>query len=343
MRPYEHGGDIYRNRVRLDFSVNTNPLGIPESVIKALGERLGACANYPDPHCEALCCAIARFEGVPQSHIICGNGAADLIYRLVFSQKPKQALVCAPTFSEYERAVLISGGVVKYHTLREVEGFALTRRILDEISIGTDMVFVCNPNNPTGKLADGALLQAIAERCLACGATLVVDECFLPFTSGKSLKTLPQVVVLKAFTKLYAMAGLRLGYLLCGNADITNAVWDHAQTWSVSALAQIAGVAALEQSGDWVKQTLDVIQTERESLCAQLRALGLRVWESDANFILLRSERPLYGPLLKRGILVRCCANFKGLGENDIRIAVKLRAENQALVATIKQALAGEG
>ena len=342
LQSYEHGGDIYRNQVRLDFSVNTNPLGMPENVLSALRENLGVCENYPDPRCESLCRAVARAEGVPESGVVCGAGAADIIYRLVFSAKPKKALVCAPTFSEYERAVLISGGQVKYHSLREEEGFALTERIVEDITADMDMVFLCNPNNPTGKLTDTELLRTVAEACLNRGAALVLDECFLPFTRGESLKSLPQVAVLKAFTKFYSMAGLRLGYLLCGDTRIINSVRDHAQLWSVSAPAQIAGIAALETRG-WAERTLELVETERVRLTARLRETGLRVFGSDANFLLLKSEgKPLYEPLLKRGILVRGCANFMGLNEDYIRIAVKKREQNEELIEEIGNIIRGE-
>ncbi|MCL2409850.1 MAG: aminotransferase class I/II-fold pyridoxal phosphate-dependent enzyme [Oscillospiraceae bacterium] len=335
MQSYEHGGDIYRNNVRVDFSVNTNPLGMPKAVSAALRENLDVCEKYPDPHCEKLRQAIARFEAVPESSIACGAGAADLIYRLVFVQKPKKVLVCAPTFSEYERAVLIYGGQIVYHTLREEDGFALTERILDDMTADIDMVFLCNPNNPTGRLADTGILKSVADKCSKSGVTFVLDECFLPFTRGESLKYLPHVVVLKAFTKIYSMAGLRLGYMLCGDSDVINAVRDHTQTWGVSSLAQIAGIAALEDCSGWIEQTLNLVETEREYITSRLRGLGLEVYDSDANFILFRAEKPVYEPLLKRGILVRDCANFKGLGEDCIRIAVKRREENDELIEEI--------
>ncbi|MCL2402573.1 MAG: aminotransferase class I/II-fold pyridoxal phosphate-dependent enzyme [Oscillospiraceae bacterium] len=335
MQSYEHGGDIYRNHVRVDFSVNTNPLGMPAAVLAALRENLDACEKYPDPHCEKLRQAIARFEGVPEPHIVCGAGAADLIYRLVFAQQPKKVLVCAPTFSEYERAVWISGGQVVYHALREADGFALTERILDDMTADIDMVFLCNPNNPTGKLADTGVLKSVADKCLKNGATCVLDECFLPFTHGESLKNLPHVVILKAFTKIYSMAGLRLGYMLCGDSDVINAVRDRTQTWGVSSLAQIAGIAVLEDCSGWIEQTLKLVETEREYLTTQLRGMGLKVYDSDASFILFRAEKSLYAPLLKRGFLVRSCANFNELGEDYTRIAVKLREENAALITEI--------
>jgi threonine-phosphate decarboxylase len=335
MRSYEHGGDIYRNSVRLDFSVSLNPLGMPAGVLQALRENLDVCRNYPDPFCEQLRLAIARHEGVPYGHIVCGAGAADIIHRLVFAQKPKKALVCAPAFSEYERAVLLSGGQVMYHDMSEDDEFCLTERVLDDISPDVGMVFLCSPNNPTGRLIDAELLAAVSDSCQVYGAALVVDECFLPFTSAESLKSLPHVLVLKAFTKIFSMAGLRLGYMLNGDSAIISSVRDYAQAWSVSSLAQIAGVAALEDCPGWMKRTIETVKTEREYLTMRLRGLELKVYDSDANFILIHSEKPLYEPLLKQGILVRNCANFKGLGENYIRIAVKLRDENDELIEKI--------
>jgi len=153
MERFEHGGDIYGNPgVRLDFSVNTNPLGMPDAVRQALVSRVDEYARYPDPQCRTLRAAIALHENVPEDWVLCGNGAADLIYRLCYAVGPRRALVCAPTFSEYERALEQIGCRAAHHNLTAEEQFALTSDIEERLVPGIDALFLCHPNNPTGGL-----------------------------------------------------------------------------------------------------------------------------------------------------------------------------------------------
>lgn len=218
-----HGGDWagYRaefGRDALDFSANVSPLGLPEGVARAITAALPAADRYPDPLCRELRAKLALHEGVPAEQILCGNGAADLIFRLVWAQKPRRALVTAPTFAEYATALESVGCTVERFFLREQEDFAVTDAFCAAIRPGVDMVFLCQPNNPTGQLTALPLVEQILHRCAACSTLLVVDECFLDFLPDHALHTAKgllgegNLVILKAFTKLYGMAGVRLGY-----------------------------------------------------------------------------------------------------------------------------------
>ena len=341
MERYEHGGDIYAHpHVQLDFSVNTHPLGMPEVVREALIARVAEFAKYPDTECRALCAAISAQESIPEEWVVCGNGAADLIYRLCYAIKPKQALLCAPTFSEYERALTQVGCTVDFHFLREEEQFALTRRTCEQLTPDIDMLFLCHPNNPTGRLIPKEVMKSILHRAHENRTTVVVDECFLGFTEGASakeyLRDMPSLVVLKAFTKLYGMAGLRLGYLLASDEALLQSVRACGQCWSVSAPAQVAGLAALGCT-DWQAEARSLTFAEWRFLAEGMQQLGITVYQSDANFLLLRSEQPLYEPLLRKGILIRRCENFPSLDETYYRIGVKTRAENTCLLQAMKE------
>jgi len=345
MRRYDHGGDIYGStNVTLDFSVNTHPLGMPEGVKRALAAHISDYVRYPDPHCRELTAALAAHHRVTEDMILCGNGAADLIFRICAALKPRHVLVTAPSFSEYERAVALFGGDIRELRLEEQEGFSLTERILDALTPDVDMLFLCNPNNPTGRLIDSMLLRRVVDRCEQNGIHLVLDECFIEFTDGESMISLleshPHLMILRAFTKLYAMAGLRLGYLLSANTALLTEVSSFAQTWSVSVPAQIAGLAALAETG-WAEKTKQLIREERAYLAHALASLGLRVLPCDANFLLIKSKLPLYEPLLERGILVRDCANFSGLNEHYIRVGLKTRDKNEILLSAISEVLHG--
>ncbi len=342
---YDHGGDIYGNTdVALDFSVNTNPLGMPQGVKRALAACVPDYECYPDPHCWELTVALAAYHRVTEEMILCGNGAADLIFRICAALKPRHVLVTAPSFSEYERAAALFGGEIRKLRLEEQEGFALTDRILDTLTPDLDMLFLCNPNNPTGRLAEPILLSRIADKCEQNGIYIVLDECFIEFTDAESMISLleshPHLMILRAFTKLYAMAGLRLGYLLCVDAALLWEIGRFAQTWSVSVPAQIAGLAALAETG-CAEKTRRSIREERAYMAHALTSLGLQVLQSDANFLLIKSKIPLYEPLLEHGILVRNCANFSGLNEHYIRVGLKTRDKNEILLIAISEVLHG--
>ena len=345
MLRYEHGGDIYGDaEIRLDFSVNVNPLGMPGAAKRALFAATDAMERYPDPQCRALRQALAEKHGVAADMILCGNGAADMIFRVCACLKPKKALTLAPTFSEYERPVKLFGGEMAEYHLKEAGDFALTDAVLEALTPDVELFVLCNPNNPTGRLAPFDLLRRIAAACAESGTLLMVDECFLAFTSGQSMVSLlhefPNLLILNAFTKLYALAGLRLGYLLCADTALLSRIAAFGAEWSVSAAAQAAGLGALEEPA-WTERTRSLIQQECASMRKRLMALGLTVFPSDTNFLLIKSPVPLYEPLKKRGILVRNCANFTGLNDQFIRIGLKTREKNEALLQALKEVLHG--
>ena len=345
MQRYDHGGDIYaHSEPVLDFSANINPLGYPPGLKETLVENLDSFQRYPDAHCRALRQAIAAHHGVDAGQVLCGNGAADLIYRICAHFRPAKALIAAPTFSEYERGVYAYGGHITEHQLEEDKHFEVDETILDSITEEISLVFLCSPNNPTGRLIPIHLLRKIAQRCQQVGACLVLDECFLDFTSGESMifymDQHPNLLILRAFTKMYAMAGLRLGYLLSANQDLLDAIGVFGATWSVSGPAQAAGLAAL-RAADWAHTPRVYVEKERAFLHKELQALRLKVFPGEANYLLLKSERPLFQPLLEQGVLVRDCGNYTGLSSLFIRIGIQTREKNVKLLAAFKEVLYG--
>nr|WP_294473177.1 aminotransferase class I/II-fold pyridoxal phosphate-dependent enzyme [uncultured Intestinimonas sp.] len=352
MKESTHGGDLVSARVLwagevLDFSANLNPLGMPEGVRRAAAEGVEEAVHYPDPLCRALSAAIARRDGVAPGQVLCGNGAADLVFRLAFSEGPRRALVTAPTFSEYEAAVSAAGCTVVRHILDRARNFDLTGAVLDELTPELDLAFFCTPNNPTGRVIDRGLLEAILEKSRAAGVRLVVDECFLALSDGGEaaglagyLEPYPNLLLLRAFTKSYAMPGLRLGYCLSADGALLDRISRCAQPWSVSAPAQAAGLAAAaEPSHPRLARAL--IARERSRLMRALEGLGLEVIPSAANYLLFRAPgiTDLRERLLRRGVLIRSCADYPGLGEDDYRIAVRLQEENEQLIRAMKEAL----
>jgi threonine-phosphate decarboxylase len=315
MRYYEHGGE---REARLDFSVNTNPLGCPVDFgsldLQTPGER------YPDTKCTALRKALSEKWSVPAERILCGNGASDLILRVCAVLKPQKAFVREPTFSEYERCVKLFGGEISN----------------DDCGVA----FICNPNNPTGRLVTEEYVREFLDK----GAFVVLDECFVEFADARSLSPLtaeyPNLLVLNAFTKIYAMAGARLGYAICSDADLLRKMDEFGAAWSVSGIAQTVGAAALAVP-NFIERTRDFVKTERAYMTSRLTDLKLEATPSAANFLLVKCPKPLCEPLLSMGIAVRDCSNFRGLDARHIRIGLKRRAQNDELLAAIAEVLHG--
>lgn len=343
-----HGGDwagfaAQYGGTPLDFSANISPLGLPEGVRAAVIGSLAQADSYPDPLCRALGQAIGGAEGADPDWCLCGSGAADLIYRAVLAKRPARALVTAPAFSEYEAALDLVRCKTDRFPLREAEDFGLNEGFLEAVGPETDMVFLCQPNNPTGRAVPRPLLVRALERCRAVNALLVVDECFCDFLDDPGAFTMkgllgkyPNLLILKAFTKLYAMAGLRLGYCLCSDRALLDAMRGAGQPWAVSGPAQAAGIAALRET-EYVQAVRALIRTERPRLAGELARLGFRVIPGEANYLLFHTKTPLIQPLRERGILLRDCGNYHGLESGWYRTAVRTAEENRRLIAALEE------
>ena len=335
-----HGGDIYGGGVTLDFSANTNPYGTPAGVLDAVKAALPEMHRYPDPYCRSLVDAIAEFEGVDKHFILCGSGAAELIYAYCAAVHPKIALELAPTFSEYALGLNRVGCSVKHYYLTPDNDFRLDEHFLYHLEDTTpEAVFLCNPNNPTGALIAPELLKKILDFCKEAQIKLFIDECFLDLSDdGVSMKAClrdnPNLFLLKAFTKSYGMAGIRLGYCLCADAQLLTAMAREVQPWNVSSLAQAAGVAALKEEA-FLKETKKLIQKERPWLQTKLEAFGFRVCPSYANYLLFQGPVDLHRKLKAQGIAIRNCDNYPGLTAGWYRIAVRRREENEKLISAI--------
>ena len=337
-----HGGDVYDGEIQLDFSANTNPYGTPRGVLDAMSAVLSRVHQYPDPYCRELVDAISEFEGVPKDWILCGSGAAELIYSYCEALRPETAMELAPTFSEYALALERVGCRVERYSLKKENHFSLTDEFLPVLARSRpDVLFLCNPNNPTGQVIGLPLLEKILNLCHRQGTALFVDECFLDLSDdGVSLKARlgdhPKLFLLKAFTKSYGMAGVRLGYCLCSDPALLEKMSHTVPPWNVSTLAQAAGVAALQEHA-FLQKTRVLIPVERQWLKGQLEALGFWVCPSRANYLLFQGRPDLREQLRKQGIAIRSCGNYHGLEQGWYRIAVRLHEENERLIQAMKE------
>lgn len=337
-----HGGDIYRNQIRLDFSVNTNPLGMPDPVKEALHQAVEEAENYPDIRAQALSAAVAEQLQVQKEQLVFGNGASELFHAVLHAIKPSKILIPVPSFLGYEEAAKAIDCEVIFYEMKKEENFCLTDRILDVLDENISLVFLANPNNPVGNLVEPELIFQIAEKCRQCDITLVLDECFMELTGKeqtysflKRLDEFPNVVVIRAFTKLYAIPGVRLGYLVC-EQNLAEKIRLQLPEWNLSVFAQRAGVAAIKEQ-EYIARAVVCIQTQRQFLLEELQAAGCSVFDSDADYLLFYSEMPLYELFLQRGILIRDCSNFRGLQRGYYRIAVKSEEQNRMFAEVLRE------
>ena len=346
MQRHQHGGDIYTNKYRLDFSANLNPLGMPERVKQAATEGVAASGAYPDVLCRELRCKLAEKEGISPEQIVFGNGAAELIFLIAQAAKPRKALLVAPGFAEYEQALVSAGCAITFYALQEEYGFAIRDDYFDLLEKKPDMIFLCNPNNPTGVTIPADLLEHILYICQENHIRVVLDLCFMDFLDDYErantvgwLSEYPNLFLLKAFTKTYAMPGLRLGYGMSSDIDFLEKIRDLTQPWNISLPAQMAGVAALDEA-EYVEKARRLIHTQRCWLMEKLTGLGYQVFDSKANFIFFRGPKGVAEKCAKKGILIRDCGNYRGLDETYgyYRVAVRTEEENQELVRTLKDA-----
>ena len=366
--PPRHGGrrafvtEVAGTRL-LDFSANAAPVGVPQAVLDALRGEIGAqVSEYPDPHSGMLLAELSRYTGAPEPNIIVGNGATEIIYNAALvlggggdstdAGARSRTLVQAPTFSEYAAASSIyhhNSRIVHFESMdmsADLDGFI--KRVPD-----VGMVFVCNPNNPTGRLLSrGEVLEVADAAAAARSCHVVVDECFVELSSRPEESVMSDVqrydnlVVLRSLTKSFGLPGIRAGYAVA-HPRIIDALYRVKVPWSTSGMAEVAGAAALRDAERILREARNIIRRETPYVIERLSgASGVSCYDTDANFILVRTGRDS-AALQKEladthGILVRDCSDFRGLGgRGHIRVAVRGRRDNAAMADALLEAARG--
>lgn len=347
-----HGGNIYKAALEsgiseekiVDFSASINPLGVSAKVKEVILQELDPLVNYPDPDTKELRHKISRHLGLDPGNILCGNGSTELIYLIPRALKPKSVLITAPAFSEYERACSLNyESRIMMYELKEKNNFRINADEFISAMTGEmnstlhcDMAFLCNPNNPTGSLLKREAVLKIAEAARESKCFLVVDEAFIDFTPEESViadvRDNPYLIVLRSMTKFYALTGLRIGYGVF-HKDLIERIKEFKEPWTVNNLAQKAASAALEDSV-YAEKTFSLINKEKAFLEKRFRETEIKYFPSAANYYLLKIENAgdVVSSLRKKGMLVRDCSNYKGLGSSYIRVAVKSHKHNEALL-----------
>lgn len=351
-----HGGNLdelsrtYKlNKENLiDFSANINPLGVNIKVKEAIINALNEIERYPDITYYNLKLAISEFEKVNYNNLILGNGAAEVIFNLVRSIKPKKVLIPAPTFGEYEEAVLSINSSIEYYYLKEDNNWIIDEDIINHINEDIDMVFICNPNNPTGILTDKEVIINIAKKALSTNTILAIDESFLDFIrDGENysvinlLKEYNNIFIIKSMTKLFAIPGIRIGYGMCENKEIIKNMELVSVPWNINILAEKATLEAIKDK-EYINRTISYIQKEKNYLYKELNKFNdIKVFNPSVNFIMFKiiNNIDLKLELMKENIIIRSCNNYIGLDDSYYRVAVRTREENDNLIMALKKVI----
>ncbi len=353
----EHGGNL-RHLARvsgraveniLDFSANINPLGPPESLGEIISRNLGDLIHYPDPYAAGFTRAVAEYHGVEAQRVVAGNGSSELLFLLPRVHRGKRAVIPVPSYIDYTRACEAAGLEVLRLYQEPRRGFEIDLQQLHKRVAPGDLVILGQPANPAGTLCDREELLELARAHPR--ALFLIDEAFGGFVPGyRSLAGEEKnIVVLVSLTKIYAVPGLRLGYLVAGE-EICSRLREILAPWSVNTLSQEVGIHFLREEEEYRRRSCKEIETLRREMQRRLAPLpGLKVFAGRANFLLCRLEKDgddqpaalLADRLLKRdGIGLRVCDNYDGLNGRYFRVAVRNAGENRRLAAALSRELA---
>ncbi|TDO92164.1 L-threonine O-3-phosphate decarboxylase [Halanaerobium saccharolyticum] len=331
-------------------------MGPPASILEAVRANVNKIENYPEINSKTLKKLIAEKHGLAPEQVTVANGAAEMIYQLNKVLRPKQVMVIDPTFSEYQLAAESAGAEIKHFKLKSSANFMPDLENLKaELNRDLDLLFICNPNNPTAHLLKADELETVIQKAAENEIIVAVDEAFIDFLTEpgqystiKLLDSYDNLVILKSMTKLFAIPGLRLGYAVT-NKDLSLELEAKRDPWSVNYFSQLAGEIIFsdnEEIVDYVKLSRKKIAVERKFLYQKLKEFeNLKVYRPTSNYIFIDisatdySSAELKQELVSSAILIRNCDSYQGLQDDYIRVAVKAREKNEILIEKLKSIL----
>lgn len=355
-----HGGNIREylqgtllfDSALIDFSANINPLGLSSKARLTITKNINGLVHYPEPDSKSLKESLAHFYNIDDRNILVGNGSIELVYLIPKAAKANKILIITPTFSEYEFAARANGSEIAFFPTEEGDNFKIGLHNLGQLLPRVDLVFLCNPNNPTGSYLLLEEMLFLVKLCQEYGTLLVLDEVFMDFVRPFDKDALvnlairnKRLILLRSLTKFFALPGLRIGYAIC-HCEWVKRVSSLQYPWNLNSLAQAAGREVLKDK-EYVYKSREYVIKEKEYLFDRLKDIkGLKVFSPSSNFILckledcaIKSAEILNEKLIKKRMIVRNCSNFRGLNEKFFRVAVRKRAENLRLITTLREVL----
>jgi len=356
---FKHGGNVWSKSKEygidieeiIDFSSNINPAGFPPQTSKIIKENINLINKYPDPESSELKSRLSEILNIDSKNILAGNGSSELFYLSVRAVSPIKVLIPAPTFVEYEQAARsVSASCIFVNYEKKNQEFKIDLQKIIKKTANSNLLFFCNPNNPTGSLLDKEEILFLIKKCRENDCFIFIDEAFIDFVDDiknksviKNIQKYSNALVFRSLTKFFAIPGIRLGYIV-GNKNLINKIKVCQPDWPVNLFAQMVGKEVISDI-NYISQTRELIKREKEFLSKSLEKIKqLKLYKSYANFILIeiKDKSLTSGALAEKlgrdyKILIRDCANFRNLGNNFFRIAIKNRHENILLINSLKQ------
>ncbi|PVX27105.1 MAG: threonine-phosphate decarboxylase [Candidatus Bathyarchaeum sp.] len=358
LTPYFHGGNVWKISEKynipvdqlIDFSISTNPMGVPEKALETISNHLNLIHHYPDPDHEWLLEALAKSADVNPDNIIVGNGSTELIYLFneVFLENGYEAVIPVPTFSEYKAAIERSGGNMIFLKCDPAKNFKLNLEDLENsVTETTRILFLCNPNSPTGCLYEKDKVLRVVEFAAEKNVLVFVDEDYIDFVDDSKRYSMAEYVnkynnlfVLRSLTKFFGLAGLRIGFGI-GSPELVTTLKNVKMPWSVNSLAMYATAEAVKDTA-FIKKSRVLVSKSRTEMQQMLKTIPwLKVYPSETNFLLIEitkedlTSTQLAEELAKKGFLIRDCEDFDGLNNKFFRATVRRPEENRKLVEQI--------
>lgn len=330
----------------IQFGANVNPLGLSGTVKQALASHLDIISSYPDRNYTSLKQVIGQYCGCIPENVVVGNGSTELISLLISQRSAKKALVLGPTYSEYERELKLTGGLLTYYNLKETDNFILdTEDFINSIPDGTDFVIICNPNNPTSSAIVQSEMEKIVRFCHSQNIFVMVDETYVEFapdtdqiTSIPLTKRYDNLMVIRGVSKFFAAPGLRFGYGITSNHEFLSMLLTHQNPWSLNSIGAFAGELML-QDREYIEKTRRLILSERNRLYRKLESLDtFKVYMPYANFILLRIQKEnvtsfqVFEAAIREKLMIRDCSSFQSLNGDFVRFCIMKPEDNERLM-----------
>ncbi|MCQ2491775.1 MAG: aminotransferase class I/II-fold pyridoxal phosphate-dependent enzyme [Lachnospiraceae bacterium] len=337
----------------VSFGANVNPLGISPMLRDNLASHIDAITSYPDREYTDLRKAISRYVGADFNRIMVGNGSTELIGLFIQIQNPKKAMLISPTYSEYEREILLSGGTCTYHFLQEEDDFHLNvDALLSSLTSEYDLLIICNPNNPTSTIIPRPDMDRIVGTCKELGIFVLVDETYIEFTQNmEAFTSIPltdtydNMVILRGISKFFASPGLRLGYAICNNPGLYEEMSKIKNPWTINSLAGVAGEIMFSDEA-YIKASKEFTYEERAYCLDRLEKMPYaKAFDSYGNFILVKISKDdltsygVFEACIKKGFMIRDCADFAGLDDHFIRFCFMEHEHNEGLMDVLETLL----